>query len=300
MSEHRILIFEGQAHLSVNLGRLSIRRPNQPVTYVLPEDIDVIVINHHSITFSSQLIDICEQFSISILFVGISHYPIATLSSLNPTTQTVRRLHQQIEFHLNSVKHECWMKLVQAKIRSQISVLEINGKEVPVRMKKIIDEVKPGDFENKEAEAARIYWTTLFNAEFKRSKQGASDLTNICLNYGYTILRSLIARQVAIYGLNPALGIHHENFENPYNLVDDLIEPFRFLIDHTVCQIMLTQNKSVFDKSCKLRLLNDVLIDLPVNKSIVRTDTAISLFIESFIRKLTNADEPLVLPRYDL
>ncbi len=300
MSEHRILIFEGQAHLSVNLGRLTVNRPNQPVHHILPDDIDVIVIHHNAITFTSQLIDICEQFSISLLFIGNNHYPTAILSSLNPTTQTVRRLHQQISFHSDEAKKECWLEIVKAKIHSQISVLEMNKKTVPVRLRNIVNEVKPADLDNKEAEAARIYWSALFGDDFKREKQGASELTNICLNYGYAILRSLLARQLAIYGLTPSLGIHHENFENPYNLVDDFMEPFRFLIDHAVYGLIKDNNVVDFDKNCRLSLLRAMLIDLPVNKSIVRTDTAVSLLIESFIRVLADRNKKLIFPRYEL
>jgi len=302
MAEHRILIFEGQAFLSVQNGRLKVSRPNHDHQYVLPEDIDVVVLNHPAITITSQVFDILTNANVIIYFVGINHYPTALLYPLQNTTQTVKRLHQQIAIINTDVADELWANIVHAKIKSQIAILTIKKQAIPERLYRLANEINAGDPENKEAEAAKLYWQKLFGETFRRYKMGATDLINVGLNYGYAVLRSLIARQVCYAGLNPTLGIKHHNLENPYNLIDDLIEPFRFIVDNAVydLQTQLTDSK-LFSPQLKKALITAMIMDVPVGRSIVRNDTAITLFVDSFTRILNeDGKTKLSFPRYDI
>lgn len=302
MAEHRILIFEGQAFLSVQNGRLKISRPNHDCQFVLPEDIDVMVLNHPAITITSQVFDVLSAANVVSYIIGTNHYPATLFYPQQNTTQTVKRLHQQIAIVNTDKAENLWAKIVEAKIKSQIATLSVKKLIIPERLNRLIHEINAGDPENKEAEAAKLYWKNLFGKSFRREKMGATDLVNVSLNYGYAVLRSLIARQVCYAGLNPSLGIKHHNLENPFNLVDDLIEPFRFIVDNAVYELKKQLvDAQYFSPQLKKLLITGMIIDVPVGKSIVRNDTATTLFVDSFTRIL-NGDEncKLNFPRYDL
>lgn len=162
MSEHQILIFEGQAFLAVQNGRLKISRPNHDHQYVLPEDIDVVVLNHPAITITSQVFDVLSSANVIIHFIGTNHYPSAWLYPLQYTTQTVKRLHQQIAIINTKKADELWARVVQAKIKSHIAILTIKKLIIPERLNRLVNELTAGDPENKEAEAAKLYWQNLF------------------------------------------------------------------------------------------------------------------------------------------
>jgi CRISPR-associated protein Cas1 len=135
-----------------------------------------------------------------------------------------------------------WQQIVCAKVHAQAYSLEkICGKDHGLHL--LAGRVKSGDPNNIEAQAARRYWSYLLGGEkkgktFKRDSDG-NDIINICLNYGYGVLRAIVARSLCASGLHPSLGIHHHNQYNPYCLADDLMEPFRPTVDQAVCEYLL-------------------------------------------------------------
>lgn len=140
------------------------------------------------------------------------------------------RLSAQIALSESS-KGRFWQKVITKKIQHQMLHLEKLEKNVTV-LKKFSMEVKAKDEGNLEAQAARIYWRELFGDDFRRDPQMSG--VNSFLNYGYAVLRSAVARSTVACGLNPSLGIFHKNMENPFCLVDDLMEPFRPYVDEIV------------------------------------------------------------------
>ena len=96
-------------------------------------------------------------------------------------------------------------------------------------------EVKSGDTNNTESRAAVIYWKHIFNQKFLRDRDCADN--NLLLNYGYAILRAMTARAICSVGLHPTLGINHHNRYNPYCLADDLMEPYRYIVDRKVAAL---------------------------------------------------------------
>ncbi len=135
-------------------------------------------------------------------------------------------------------KKQLWQKIVQQKIRNQGFVLEQVGYfNETKRLNRMANQVKSGDKENVEAQAALIYFQTLFGKTFKRSEENN---INAHLNYAYTVLRSAIARALVLYGWLPQLGIFHRSEVNPFNLADDFVEPFRPLVDLMVWQLWHT------------------------------------------------------------
>lgn len=126
------------------------------------------------------------------------------------------------------LKKSLWAQVVREKIRQQSLLLHHLGLPSS-RLDRLAKEVKSGDPDNKEAMAARIYWTSIFGSNFLRNREAPG--INALLNYGYTIIRSATARAVMAAGLHPSIGIHHKNASDAMRLVDDLMEPFRPLVD---------------------------------------------------------------------
>jgi len=123
---------------------------------------------------------------------------------------------------------------VRSKIRTQAANLRHLDLHGALRLERLAKEVKRGDSTNAEAQASRHYWKHLFGSEFSRHKEGAEDGLNARLNYGYAVLRALVARQLVMNGLQPALGLGHQSRQNPFNLADDFMEPFRYLVERLV------------------------------------------------------------------
>jgi CRISPR-associated protein Cas1 len=171
--------------------------------------------------------------------------------------------HRRFEAQANvkqGVKNKVWQRLVMAKIRNQSSLLRLIGANSAERLKRLSSSVKAGDPENVEAQAAQVYWPSLFGSEFRRDRH--ADGINSLLNYGYAILRSSMVSAVISSGLHPTFGIFHKNKNNALCLVDDLMEPYRPLVDQLA--------RRLFERGC-LNLTPEVKRCLA---AIVRSDQA--------------------------
>ncbi len=150
-----------------------------------------------------------------------------------------------------------WMRIIKAKIRGQANNLKVVDTEQAKKLEDISRKVKTGDSTNAEGLAARIYWSTLFgDLTFRRTPGEQTDWRNSLLNYGYTLLRGSSMRAVLSAGLTPALGMYHRNRSNLFALADDLIEPFRPAIDHSIQQ--LSPDSSLDDKGMRKHLMEAV------------------------------------------
>ena len=173
------------------------------------------------------------------------------------TTQN-ERFRDQLNASL-PLKKQLWQQTVQQKIANQAAILESRG-IVAKNMRAWVGEVRSGDIDNMEARAAAYYWSSIFPHldSFRRDRDG--DPPNNLLNYGYAILRAVVARSLVISGLLPTLGIHHHNRYNAYCLADDVMEPYRPYVDGLVCEIM----ESGKDYSMLTTELKAKLLSLPV------------------------------------
>ena len=247
MSEHRILLIEHQAYLSIDLGRLCIRRQQQENVLVLPSDIAVICLHHPAITLTVQALQTLSQEGAVILVTDNLHQPLAQVYPLlAPMRQTLRLL-QQFELKESDWREIVWQSLVQGRLRGEAAVLRNLGKKGALFLERLANQVQPGDKSQCESQGARHYWKILMPDGFKRSKQGATDALNVRLNFGYAVLRSLIARSLACAGLNGCLGVGHYNQQNPLNLADDLIEPYRFLVEWRVARKFVQSEHQTFN-----------------------------------------------------
>lgn len=295
MSEHRILLIENPAHLSIELGRLKIERAEHEAVYVAPHDIAVLVLHDYTISLTHAVLNLLAQSGTVVLSTDQKHMPSAMQIPLDNNVQMVSRLEAQISLRDSNVPEEIWRQLVSARLASQAFLLQQQKRPGVELLKRLAKNVTPGDKENLESQGARHFWKHWLETPHKRNKQNAKDNINACLNFGYAILRSCIARAVTATGLNPALGIHHCSRENSCNLVDDLIEPYRYLVEQCVIDSLLD---SELNASSKQQLANIVTRTVRFTEKEYRFPAAVQETVDSFVRVLKGEKNRLALPSF--
>ena len=238
----KTLFFGNPAYLSVKNSQLVVKRTDsetqQEVVRTVPiEDIGVVVLEDRQITITNVALDTLLQNNCAVITCDEKHMPAGMLLPLEGNTIQSERFANQIVASL-PLKKQLWQQTVQAKIRNQASVLKrLSGVEVGC-MLAWANDVKSGDSDNLEGRAAAYYWKNIFPSlpGFTRDREG--EMPNNLLNYGYAIVRAVIARALVASGLLPTLGIHHHNRYNAYCLADDIMEPYRPYVDEMVINIM--------------------------------------------------------------
>jgi CRISPR-associated protein Cas1 len=253
-------------------------------------DIAVIVLDHPQITITHPVLTACGEYGIGLFSTDATHTPNGVFLSFVTHSRATRVMRLQLNATL-PMKKRIWMQIVKTKIRNQAISLTLGSREGAERLAKLVSAVKSGDPDNLEARAARWYFARLFGDTFSRMEVTP---VNACLNYGYAIIRGAIARQLVLHGLHPPMGIFHDNEQNAFNLADDLIEPFRPVVDLFVVRHLQGILKAdAIPKASLVSLLN-VDIDMPEGKMAVAT--AIEYAVESLVRVLEGKDSMLSLP----
>lgn len=225
------------------------------------EDLGFLVLDHYQITISHQLILALQQNNVAIISCDESHLPFGLMLPMNGHVAHSERLKHQINIS-EPLRKQLWKQTVEAKIFQQKSLLIKYGyTEKP--MQNYLTNVKPGDVTNMEGIAAQYYWRQLFD-NFTRERDG--DAPNNFLNFGYAILRSMVARALVSSGLNPTIGIFHRNKYNPYCLADDIMEPYRPYVDELVLEwINKPFRPTEMDKQAKAHLLQIATKDVKID-----------------------------------
>jgi CRISPR-associated protein Cas1 len=233
MPDRIVEIAEDQRHLSMFRGFMlveSTETQRKELGRIPLDDIGSVIANAHGLSYTNNLLVSLAERGIPFVLCGSNHNAVGILISTDGNHQQAKRFDAQINAN-KPTKNRLWADIIKAKLAWQAAVLDRTG-VTSIPLKSLINKVKPGDPENVEAQGARRYWSLLFGNTFRRDRQ-ASDI-NTMLNYGYTVLRATTARAVVAAGLHPTLGLHHSNEGNPMRLVDDLMEPFRPIIDFKV------------------------------------------------------------------
>ena len=217
------------------------------------EDISVLLLDNPQITLSTQLLSACASQQIAVITVGADHHPNGVLLPHLPHSRALKVLQMQLALGQPQRKR-LWQGLVQRKIRNQGAVLRHHGDDRNARrLDALASEVKSGDTRNAEAQASQVYFPALFGLGFARRQQR---FHNAALNYGYAVIRAALARNLVSYGLLTALGLHHHNEQNSFNLADDLIEPFRPLLDAYVLHQFPDDSREGLATEHKAELVN--------------------------------------------
>jgi CRISP-associated protein Cas1 len=236
----RILDFsQSPARLSVRRRQLTIRRDDPPETTVPLEDISVLIVSHPQVTFTQSVISgLAESGGV---FIACNKARLPVSMSLPLTGHSIQT--ERFALQASSpapLKKRVWRQIVRAKIIAQAEQLEdIYGTDHGLRA--LVPIVKSGDPSNVEARAARRYWSRLFDeTEFRRDPDRQDE--NLLLNYGYAVLRAIVARAVCSAGLHPTIGVFHHSRYDAYCLADDLMEPFRPTVDRAVLDYATTHD----------------------------------------------------------
>jgi len=228
----RIIEISKPAALRLKHKQLIIRQEEKEHSVPI-EDIGILILDNPAITHTQQLFAECCANNIAVVLCDTKHLPAYLLLPLVGNSQQTKFLAEQISTPIPT-KKRLWQLIVKEKVNAQARVLADLVSDSP-RLKKLAMEVKSGDPQNIESQAARIYWEALFGNQFRRDRSQSG--INVLLNYGYTVMRAAVARALVGTGLHPSLGIHHRSQYNSFALADDLLEPLRPLIDIKVFQL---------------------------------------------------------------
>ncbi|NQV94451.1 MAG: type II CRISPR-associated endonuclease Cas1 [Sphingomonadales bacterium] len=245
-------------HLASHRGFLIVSLNKAEQGRIALDDIAAIIIHAHGVTWTTNLVVKLAKRGAMMVLCSANHAPVAMMIPIEGHHAQNARFRAQWDCPRPMMKR-AWKQIVVAKIRMQASLLAACGREEASALTFLANRVRSGDPDNVEAQAARRYWTALMGQDFRRDR--AADGANALLNYGYTVIRSMVARSTIASGLHPTIGLHHANRLNAFALVDDLMEPFRPLVDAVVRQ-MLDEGACDVDSPAKQRLAALISADL--------------------------------------
>ncbi len=276
-------------HLSRDRGFLKVAEEGVEVGRVPLDQITAVIVHAHGITLSNSLLVELADRGAMLVLCAANHQPRALLWPLEGHHAQGARMRAQWQAKTPLIK-QAWKQVVIAKITMQAATLEAFH-QPPARLVQMARTVKSGDPQNIEAQAARHYWPRLMGKDFRRNPDTPD--VNSLLNYGYTVLRAATARAIVAAGLHPTIGLHHANRANAFALADDLMEPFRPLVDAAALNIA-RQNGPEVTPDAKQALARLIALDLPLGGvtspvSVALTKLATSLALSFESGKLTLA-----------
>lgn len=273
----KTLYFGNPAYLSLRNAQLVIKLPGVEKAESLPdmmkaqaevtkpiEDLGVVVWDNKQVTITSGLLDALLENNCAVITCDSKSMPIGLMLPLYGNTTQNERFRQQLDASL-PLKKQLWQQTIQMKINNQASVLKDCVDEEVRCMRVWASDVRSGDPDNLEARAAAYYWKSLFAdiEGFTREREGI--YPNNLLNYGYAILRAVVARGLVTSGLLPTLGIHHHNRYNAYCLADDIMEPYRPYVDELVFKLVQINGKVLdLTKEIKAKLLEIPTLEVKI------------------------------------
>lgn len=289
----RTLYFGNPAYLKTRNEQLVIEWPESGEVKSIPiEDIGLLILDHQQITITQAVLARLLSNNTAVITCNETHHPIGLFLNLDGHSLQSQRFKWQLGASV-PLQKQLWQQTVVAKIENQAALFKQKGIPNKVLLN-LASKVKSGDTSNCEAQAAVFYWKALFPEflNFKRFREGAPP--NNLLNYGYAILRAVVARSLVGSGLLPTLGIFHRNQYNAYCLADDIMEPYRPFVDQVVYEIVRMNGRYLeMTPSMKQQLLAipamDVMLNderAPLMNAVQRTTASLAKCFEGSTRKL--------------
>lgn len=281
----KTLCFTNPAYLCLRNGQLVIQMPETKTSErTIPiEDIGVVVLDNKRITITTGAMEALLENNTALITCDSRSMPTGLLLPLYGNTLQNERFRYQLDASL-PLRKQLWQQTIKQKIANQEVVLRTHTDSETRCMKAWVEDVRSGDADNIEARAAAYYWRNLFPEipNFVRGRE--EEPPNNLLNYGYAILRAVIARSLVGSGLLPTLGIHHHNRYNAYCLADDIMEPYRPYVDELVIKIIGNYKYyEVLNKELKAELLSIPVLDVTIDGKrsplmVAATQTTASLY----------------------
>ena len=244
------------------------------------EDLGVLLLDHFQITISHQLIQKMMGNNVVVISCDAHHLPHGVMLPLYGHTEHSERVRYQLQAS-EPLRKQLWKQTVECKIQNQMAVLQQRG-AFYIPMQSYLRQVRSGDVSNMEGIAAQHYWRHLIHFDFLRQRFG--DSPNQFFNFGYAVLRSMVARAIVETGLLPVVGIFHRNKYNPYCLADDLMEPYRPFVDSLVMKwLHLYPDAEDLNRDFKAYMLSIATMDVLIEQKrrplmIAIKTTAVSLY----------------------
>ena len=277
------LLISNPCKLSIKNGNILLRSLQDEDAIIAISEVSAIVIENPQVTITAVFMSCCAGNNIVVIFSDEKYTPIGVYHSFYQHSRMTKHAFLQNNWS-QAFKNRAWQKIIKAKISNQQQTLIKITKQPNKQLALIVSKVQSADKNNREAFAARIYWKSLFE-NFKRNN--TKDIRNSALDYGYSIVRSAIARSVSASGFIPAFGFHHKNELNAFNLVDDLIESFRPFVDFEVYLLNQVNSSTKLTYQMRVDLVNIL------NKQVVFKQEKITLLnaIQKVVFSLLSASE---------
>jgi len=291
----RTLHFSNPAHLYMRNQQMVVElRDEQKTTKTLPiEDLGVVILEHPQITLSASLLEELMNAQVAVITCNSKYMPSGLFLPLEGNSVQTERMRTQLEASI-PLKKQLWQQTVKAKIDNQGRVLEKLG--IPSeRMNNLQQRVLSGDSGNLEAQAASHYWGKIYGNKFVRSRD--PETPNAQLNYGYAILRSVVARALTASGMFPSIGIHHKNKYNAFCLADDIMEPYRPYVDWMVLHLPgIHETTEGLSKDQKIELLKLPQLDVQIGEVQRPLFHAVSITTASLYRCFEGSNRKIIYP----
>jgi len=290
----RTIYLGSPSYVKSKAGQMVVEKEGSTTASTIPfEDIGVGLLDNAQITLTHDVLRRLEANKAVVISCDEQHMPSALMTSLHGHTLHTKIARAQMESS-QVLRKQLWQQTIKQKLMNQALVL--NSFDLPSERLYVLKErVLSGDTTNVEGQAAAYYWKTLLGEGFNRDRYGL--YPNNMLNYGYSILRSMVARSIVASGLIPSLGLHHRNQYNPYCLADDLMEPFRPFMDYLViCITQESEESFILDKEIKSTLLSIATVDGRWGRSKRPLMVGMSYTAASFVECLSGKKRKISYP----
>lgn len=296
----RIICCEKPSYINLKDKQLQIKvKGNSGEVPKIPiEDIGLLVIDNGQIVITSAVMQELQDNKVAVLLCNNKHMPSGLMLPIDGNSVQQERITLQLNAKKTTINN-LWKQIIFQKIENQAKVLDmlsINS----IKLKVLSENIKSGDKTNREALAAVYYWKNIFKKHIDKFQRDADGIApNHFLNYGYSIVRSIMAKSIVSAGLSPTIGIFHKNKFNAFGLADDLMEPFRPFVDKIVYDMIEKNGLSeLLNKEHKKTLLEIPLLEVISKEEITSLTLATQNTVNSFVRLLRNNEEELEVPNF--
>lgn len=288
-------VADDKRHLFLSRGFLVVQETEgqrKELGQIPLDDITAVIANAHGLSYTNNLLVALAERCAPFVLCAANHNAVGMLLPIEGNYQQAKRFDAQIAAS-QPLQKRLWAEIVKSKLQQQAAALEATGAP-HIPLSALVRKVRSGDPDNFEAQGARRYWGLLFGDDFRRDQQAGG--LNTMLNYGYTVLRAATARSVVAAGLHPTIGLHHSNEGNAMRLVDDLMEPFRPMIDLKVWQLHKQDEREITPASKRTlvkTLYDDMQTDVGATPVMVCIQKLATSLTQVFLGEKVKLDLPL-------
>lgn len=295
MSWRIVHIKEGDC-LRLKLDNLEVSKQGDKI-YIPLSDISVVILEGQRTKLTTRLLGKFSQYNIALVICDTKYLPTGIYLGYGQYHRTAKRAQQQLAMS-SSLKDVIWQNIIQQKTMNQIEFAEWYGVELDriQLMKELALEIKPGDCTNREGHIAKVYFNSLYGMYFTRDDEC---IENMAMNFGYTILRTYMARLIVGNGFMTMIGVFHKSEYNQFNLVDDLMEPFRALMDYWLHKEILSQKTGYLDYQKRLKIIDFMNQPMLDNGRKSTVDQVMAKYVSSFA-KVVEMQDPQLLKQIKL